>query len=814
MKQSKTTLKELTAAYRAVLRHGILCNAIALGLLVTAPAMADYTWAHPENIDSYAIINGDINHYVSGGTYNFITGTAMRNVVNGNVNLVLDDVTQSETTGDYFGVYGNMFLKSVEIKNIVGATVPSEEQKALRQYINGDVSVDVKNSTVDRNVVGDQFYIKAPDEINGDIGLSGKTTVTVSNSVIKGDVRGANIGDVKSNTDAKISNLKVGDIELNIDNSLVEDEVVSIGAYVPSAGNVKINVTGNSIIGYDATDNTKKAQGEDGWIIAGAQRNGSYVGNTEINLDTKGLIRIAGHVNAGSRERSSDNTDEDSVRGKAILNMLGGGDIEIGGDVRAYHVAGETTLNLADIDATVGGTVKEFQTINMDENSKLTANKLVMTEDDVINLVLADEDKYSQIKVGTLDANNATLNMTVRNAGTYNVVDAESVASDFTWNRQNAVFDLFEDDGIVTATVKSAEDIAGDTGITNEAAQAISHVAQAESKQLQDLSIKLQEKLAEAESNPAAKEVVEHATRAIHPETESVAQSVSTSVQNTIVNLASSRMAAPIVGRNGGDAKLTSGGVWAQGLYNRSKQADAFNGYTRGIALGLDGTINKRWTIGAGYSFAHSDISGSARNTEIDSNTVFVYGQYKPAEWYVNAIANYTSSDYSEKGTVIDNTPIFADYSVKSYGGNVATGYNFNTGITPELGLRYIHVTADDYTNSFGVKTHMDNTNFLTGILGAKYAFNVVAGKYTTFMPQLNAGFKYDLLSDKNIATVTMPGINSYTMDGERLSRIGGEFGIGLGMKYRNLDIALNYDIDVRNNYTSQTGMLKFRCNF
>ena len=43
MKQTKTTLKELTAAYRAVLRHGILCNAIALGLIAAAPAMADMT---------------------------------------------------------------------------------------------------------------------------------------------------------------------------------------------------------------------------------------------------------------------------------------------------------------------------------------------------------------------------------------------------------------------------------------------------------------------------------------------------------------------------------------------------------------------------------------------------------------------------------------------------------------------------------------------------------------------------------------------------------------------------------------------------
>ena len=321
--------------------------------------------------------------------------------------------------------------------------------------------------------------------------------------------------------------------------------------------------------------------------------------------------------------------------------------------------------------------------------------------------------------------------------------------------------------------------------------------------------MKLQEQLAKGNTD-----AVEHATKAIHPETESVAQSVSSSVQNTVVNLAASRMSAPSAGRNGGDAKLTSGGVWVQGLFNKSKHSDTFNGYTRGIALGLDGTINKHWTIGAGYSYAHSDINGTARTTEIDSDTVFVYGQYKPSQWYLNAIANYTMSDYSEKGTVIDNTPIFGDYSVDSFGGALATGYDFKNGITPELGLRYMHVNANDYANSYGIKTHMDASDFLTGVVGARYAFNIVATKHTTFMPQLNAGVKYDLLSDKQVATVAMPGVNAYTLDGNRLNRVGGEFGIGLGIKHGNLEISANYDIDVRKEYTSQTGMLKLRANF
>lgn len=248
-------------------------------------------------------------------------------------------------------------------------------------------------------------------------------------------------------------------------------------------------------------------------------------------------------------------------------------------------------------------------------------------------------------------------------------------------------------------------------------------------------------------------------------------------------------------------------------MFNKSKQNDAFRSYTRGISAGLDGTMNRVWTVGAGYSYAHSDISGSARDTEIDSNTVFLYGQYKPAAWYVNAVANYTMSDYSEEGDAM-GTPVTADYDVDALGMAVAAGYDLDFGLTPELGLRYMHVMADDYTNSLGVKTKSDNTNFLTGVLGAKYAFNVVADKYTTFVPQLNAAIKYDMLSDKNVATITMPGVDAYTLDVERLSRFGGEFGIGLGMKHRGMDFSINYDIDVRKDYTSQTGMLKFRYNF
>ena len=44
--------------------------------------------------------------------------------------------------------------------------------------------------------------------------------------------------------------------------------------------------------------------------------------------------------------------------------------------------------------------------------------------------------------------------------------------------------------------------------------------------------------------------------------------------------------------------------------------------------------------------------------------------------------------------------------------------------------------------------------------------------------------------------------------------RVGGEFGLGVTVTYADVDISLNYDIEVREDYTSQTGMVRARYNF
>ncbi len=493
----------------------------------------------------------------------------------------------------------------------------------------------------------------------------------------------------------------------------------------------------------------------------------TFIGNTANghanDIDSHGTLNIA----------SGTTTLSGGITGNGILNIADGATLNIG----TASVA-QNTINL-------NGTM--LATLRSGDNAQITATSAFNGAGE-LKLAFDGEGLY-HVFGGKVFAKE-------------NGIDLSSVVYDLTWS---------EDGKDVTASLKSVEDLAEENHLTTETAATIVNLTSSTSDVLNDLSVTIQEKL--ATGTEEARQEVEHAQVAINPEKESVVQSVTSSVQNAVSSLAMSRMSMPMGGRNGGDAKVTGRGVWVNGIFNKAKQNDAFNGYTRGFAAGLDGTINNKWTIGAGYSFAHSDVDGSARDTEIESSSVFVYGQYRRKAWYVNGVANYTMADYSEQGTAL-GMPVTADYDVKSYGANVATGYRFAGGITPELSLRYLHINESDYVNSLGIKNELKESDYLTASLGTKYAFRIKVTKAFRLRPELSYAVKYDMLSDKQVANVTMPGLNSYALNGDRLSRIAGEFGIGLGARYKGLDVSLNYDIEAREDYTSQSGRLKFRYNF
>ena len=415
-----------------------------------------------------------------------------------------------------------------------------------------------------------------------------------------------------------------------------------------------------------------------------------------------------------------------------------------------------------------------------------------------------------QINVTGTDgfSGDGTIKLSFDSAGTYKVF-GENVFNNV--DISSPIYDLTWSGGDVTASVKSASDIAAQNNLSADDARTVASVASSKSAPLNDLSVLIQNSL--ATGTDASRMGVENAVRAINPEVASINQSAGVSVQNMITSIVSERVAGYGMGRNGGDISLMPGGVWAQGLYNKSKQNDSFNAYTRGVSAGIDGIINSDITIGAGYMFGHSDVGAIARNTEIDSHSVFLYGQYRPSNWYMNAVVNYTMSDYSERGSAL-GLAVSSDYDLDSFGANVAMGYDFIGGITPEVSLRYMYLDSASYTNSMGVKNKIDKSDYLTASIGTRYGFDLVLYNGWVVQPEIRYALKYDLMSDDNRITVAIPGAIAYALDGERLSRIANEIGIGLGMTYGALSMSLNYDIEARADYTSQTGRVKFRYEF
>lgn len=449
-----------------------------------------------------------------------------------------------------------------------------------------------------------------------------------------------------------------------------------------------------------------------------------------------------------------------------------------------------------------GGAILDIGTASIQQNNINVQGTLAA---DLLNA-----NSFAKISVGEdgeFSAGNGGLDFTFGAAGTYDI--GVDLTSEMLKNADNnALYNVSVSDGNIVVATKDVATIAKDNGLANESAAVLVGLANSGNNVMNAMAIRAQDALKEQ----GGAQYVQAEAKKLLPQDTPVAQSVASSAQSQVLSLAAGRMSGnALVGRSGGDAANMDYGVWAQGLMNHSKYADKFSGDTYGVAVGADALINGKYTVGIGYAYNETDIDAT-HDMSIDSSSLFVYGQYKPTQWYINAALNYTMANYEESGVAFGRAFDSYKYDVDSFGGQIMTGYDFASGLTPEIGARYLHIATDDYNNGFNVEN--EDTNYLTGVAGLKYAFEIESDARLKFRPEIRAAATYDFLSDEAVTTVTIPGASAYVLNGERLSRFGGEFGIGLSALYEGWEISVNYDLDLHEDYTSQTGMLKFRYNF
>lgn len=738
--------------------------------------------------------------FANGATFSGNTNNLNGSLVNtGIVNVTGGDLVFSNNTGSNGGGLKNAGTVNLDTTGIVSFSSNATTSTAGALDNGGTITfeasdVSFTNNTSDAGYGGAVFN-------SGDLTIdSANNTFTGNNAKGTGAIKSGG-GAIHNRGQTGTATLIVGtDASMNTfssNKSSAYGGAIVARAFDGSDANSEVTINGATTF----SGNTAALDGGAIWNAVaesgGSTGTSSIVFNGDTTFKNNTANGVGGAIYNNDTVIFNGVTSFDGNTANGVSNdIFNNGVISFNGDTTLNGgIDGTGTLNIA------SGTTFDIGTANVTQGAIALDGTMLATlrSGDAAQITVNNDGGFTGA---------GTLKLLFDKAGTYKVFGNQMFDN---VDVSSAVYDLAWDGGDVTATTKSIDDIASQNNITKETARVISGVSDSSSAKLNDLSVLFQEKL--ASGTPGDIAAVEHAGAAINPEQASVAQSVSTSVQNTVTSLISNRLAMSGIGRSGGDTNVSPGGVWAQGVYNKTKQNNVFNGYTRGVSVGFDGQINDVWTLGVGYMFAHSDISATTRDTDIDSSTMFLYGQYKPSAWYMNAFVNYTMSDYTENGSAL-GVGVTSDYDVDTFGANLSTGYEFASGLTPEMSLRYMHLNASDYTNSLGIRNHFGDTDYMSASLGTRYEFDVYMNNGWILRPMMRYAVKYDLISDNHNITVVMPGVNSYVLDGARLSRIANELGIGIGMNYKGLEISLNYDIEARDNYTSQTGHAKFRYEF
>ena len=427
----------------------------------------------------------------------------------------------------------------------------------------------------------------------------------------------------------------------------------------------------------------------------------------------------------------------------------------------------------------------------------------------------------------------ATLNLKFDNGftGEYNMLaDGGSLDAQFKEYDKNNLYNIKAVEGKLGSydiTKKSTSEVAAATGANANQANAIAAVTSGESSNATFNTIANNINGMLQSSNAAEVKAGLDAVTALSPEAAPAVQSVSTENANQVFGAVGTRLSGGSVstggeGMSSGDNIFERAAMWVQTLFNKSKlddtsKAKGFDADSNGIAFGAEKFINDDVKVGVGYAYTNTDIDGFMRSTDVDTHTAIVYGEYKPSNWYVNGIATYGWSDYSENKNVA-GVGVKADYDVETFGLQAMTGYDMNIkgfGVTPEAGLRYVHISQDGYSDTADQKVSANDSDILTGVIGAKVSKNWELENGMNIRPEARVAATYDLMNDDVNSVVTLASGSSYSVKGEALDRFGMEFGAGVTADVNdNVELSLGYEGKFREDYQDHTGLLNAKYKF
>ena len=714
-----------------------------------------------------------------------------------NSNILLDGATVTMNDSD-LEANGNITIKDTSLSSV--STIGEPDNYGI--WADGNITIENSNINLEKSYI-DSF---------GDITIDGGV-INMANMEInswRGNLN-VNGGEINFKGDEDSETLLYARKELNINGG-----VINMGGAKPIIDNIAdsepdaypaydLNINGGTInvTGKQADISSSKNVNINGGTINIAEGStlGIYGGNdqtpTTAQLGSAAILNIAGTLDTSLNGNGTLNFNSNSGKITGDVNMTSGGVMNVGlsntvidGDA-TFNSGSTLKLEIADS----GNGSLQAANITGKEGSKLALN---ITKKMEIGQTLED---VALLK-GNVD--NHFTNEISNNR--YKVTSEDGKNFDITY--ENSASDVVADAGGSTNNAQTAEawDTLAQSPTTSANAKAVASV-------LNDLS----------QNNEQAYVA---ALTAVAPEVAPMVQKTQTETANQVFSAVSTRLTGGSIstasqGMSSGDTNPDAA-VWVQGMYNHSElddtsKAKGFDADSAGVALGIEKFINKDVKIGAGYAYTNTDIDGFMRSTDVDTHTAILYGEYKPSNWFINGIATYGWSDYSEDKNVSGQN-VNADYDVETLGLQAMTGYDMQVkgfGFTPEVGLRYVHIKQDAYTDSADQKVSGNDSDILTGVIGAKVNKTFALDNGMLIKPEARIAATYDLFNDDVNSVVTLANGSAYAVDGEALDRFGMEFGAGVTAEVNdNVEFSLGYEGKFREDYQDHTGLINAKYKF
>ena len=217
--------------------------------------------------------------------------------------------------------------------------------------------------------------------------------------------------------------------------------------------------------------------------------------------------------------------------------------------------------------------------------------------------------------------------------------------------------------------------------------------------------------------------------------------------------------------------------VWAYGFHSKENVnglsfGGDYDAQYNGVTAGVDLYKNGGTTAGVALTYGDSNVSGSngfaTTKSDSDYYGASIYGRFDRGSYALLGDISYMKGDHDvtqvNSGETITASP---DSDSISVGVKALKDYaaGDNGVLTPYVGLRYLRLSTDDFTNSLGLRYEGDDQDLVIVPVGVNYTASISHGKWSV-RPYAGIGYVWTAGDRSADQTVVVPeGADSFSYD-------------------------------------------------